>query len=58
MNSICNKCEHLWQRLGKNYCMSIGNCKYSKNKKQCPYFKEGENIKKWVSKSNNGWWRK
>lgn len=63
MSSICNKCIHLWQRLGKNYCikpvhLDKGNtCKYSKTKKQCPCFEAGENIKKYLSKSN-GWWKK
>ena len=54
MNTICNKCKKLWSRSGKYYCMSINNCKYSKNKKQCPYFEEGENVKKYIKQ---GWWR-
>ena len=57
MSSICDKCSHLWQRLGKNYCRSFKNCKYSSNKKKCPYYEKGENIKKWIGKSN-GWWKK
>ena len=59
MATICDKCKHLWQRLGKPYCNSSFsmNCKYKKGKKQCEYFEEGENIKKRLSKSN-GWWKK
>ena len=57
MSSICDKCSKLWQRLGKNYCRSIENCKYSNNKKKCPYFEQGKNIKNWLGKSN-GWWKK
>lgn len=57
MNTICNKCRYLWQRLGMNYCTSINNCKYSKNKKQCPHFEQGNNIKTHLGKSN-GWWKK
>lgn len=61
MASICNNCKHLWQRLGKNYCnkpihLSKGSsCKYSKTKKQCPCYEKGENIKKWLNKSNDFW---
>lgn len=57
MSCICDKCSHLWQRLGKNYCRVFKNCKYSKTKKECPYFKKGENIKKYLG-SSNGWWKK
>lgn len=59
MTSICDKCKHLWQRLGRNYCRVAGlrNCKYSKTRKYCLYFEEGENIKKYLGKSN-GWWKK
>lgn len=59
MSSICNKCKHLWQRLGKNYCNKPfgANCKYSNNKKQCSYFEKGNNIKKYLGGSN-GWWKK
>lgn len=60
MASLCNKCKNLWQRLGKSYCIHGacgGNCKYSKSKKQCPYFEEGKNIKQYLSKTN-GWWKK
>lgn len=61
MSSICNQCRHLWQRLGKNYCnqpiyLDKGTtCKYSKTKKQCPCFEKGNNIKKWLGKSNDFW---
>lgn len=57
MSSICKKCRYLWQRLGKDYCNNNNNCKYSKTKKQCPYFEEGKNIKKYLGGSN-GWWKK
>lgn len=57
MSSICNKCIHLWERLGKPYCNKPfnANCKYSNSKKQCEYFKIGENIKKY--KNKNRLWR-
>lgn len=55
MNSICNKCIRLWSRAGTYYCMSSERVKYTKNKKQCPYFQEGENVKKYIKQ---GWWRK
>ena len=60
MATICNKCRYLWQRLGKNYCLLGSNgasCQYKKGKKQCDYFDEGINIKKYLGKSN-GWWKK
>lgn len=63
MGTICDSCKHMWKRLGKNYCnkpiyLEKGNsCKYSKTKKQCPCYEKGENIKKYISKSNS-WNRK
>lgn len=54
MSSICNKCRHLWQRREKKYCNQpiykvLGTtCKYSKNKKQCPCYEEGKNIKDYL----------
>ena len=58
MSTICNKCKHLWERLGKPYCMGTPgrNCKYSNSKKQCEHFEEGENVKKFKNKNNL--WRK
>lgn len=59
MSSICNKCRHLWKRLGRYYCnkpiyKDNGNCcKYSSTKKQCPCFEEGMNIKNYIKKGNN-----
>ena len=61
MKSICNKCKHLWSEEGKYYCNRPSylyrgdTCKYSKNKKSCPCYEEGENVKKYIKK---GWWRK
>ena len=46
--------------MNKKYC-NLGacgaNCKYSKSKKQCEYFEEGLNIKKYLGKTN-GWFKK
>lgn len=56
MTTICSKCKYLWQKLGKNYCNNLENCKYSKNKKKCPHFEKGKSIKEKIKTSNN--WRK
>lgn len=51
-NSICNKCIHRWSSGGKLYCTYsyIGNCQYSKIKKECNFFEEGRNDKYWRGK--------
>ena len=57
MKSICNKCKHLWSREGTYYCTWNGlfNVRYTKTKKGCRYFEEGENVKKYIKQ---GWWRR
>lgn len=51
--SICDKCIYRWSSNGKLFCThsSLGNCQYSKNKKECNYFKEGKNDKYWRGKN-------
>lgn len=53
--SICHKCRHCWSYGGKLYCMiSHSNaCQYSKNKKECNSFEDGNNYKRLRAKDGS-----
>ena len=51
--TICNNCKHLWKRCNKFYCNNISNTAYSKSKKECEYFEEGDNVRHYYSKLSN-----
>ena len=50
--TLCKNCIYLWKRCNKFYCThsSIENVSYSKTKKECKAFKEGNNVRNYYSK--------